>query len=284
MHAPLPIELDERCIEPHHPDDAECTEVVPASGRLITVLGAKGGCGVTTLGVNLAGELARDQPTCLVDLDMCKGDVAGYLDLPAQRSVQTLLRSIDVLDADLIRGAVIPHNSGFDVLAQPYDLRELRMASADEIRRLLAALRQRYEVTVVDAGAHVDVTSLSAALAADELLLVVTPTVSALRDARRMIALLTQLGIPRDVLRLVANKVERGSPVPAHYIEDQLGLPLAATIARDDHACGRAETRGRLLRRTSPRARVTRDIAALWAGLHPAPVPVPTSRWPWSGR
>src|ERR1019366_8046881 len=58
-------------------------------GRIVTVFAAKGGCGKTTLSVNLGVALARGtgQRVCIVDLDLAFGDVAVSVQLDPARTV-----------------------------------------------------------------------------------------------------------------------------------------------------------------------------------------------------
>uniref|UniRef100_UPI0035257DE6 P-loop NTPase n=1 Tax=Salmonella enterica TaxID=28901 RepID=UPI0035257DE6 len=69
---------------------------------VVVLLSAKGGAGGTLVAAHLAASLAADKRVCLVDLDLCKGDVAGALDLHTDRSINLLLDRMDSLDANLL--------------------------------------------------------------------------------------------------------------------------------------------------------------------------------------
>ena len=101
-----------------------------AQGTIITVFGAKGGIGKTTIASNLAVALAEEahQTVALVDMDTRFGDVAITMDIPVERSIADLARNLDNVDRNvpsrLPRRARVrrPHPPGADSaerLAQP---------------------------------------------------------------------------------------------------------------------------------------------------------------------
>src|SRR3972149_3048819 len=63
-----------------------------ACGTVLTVFGAKGGIGKTTISTNLATAIVQKtgQSVALVDLDTRFGDVAILMDIPVERSIADL--------------------------------------------------------------------------------------------------------------------------------------------------------------------------------------------------
>lgn len=267
------------------PADTDATELpedaIDRVGVLVVVMGAKGGCGTTLVAANLAADLASERKTCLLDLDLCKGDVAGVLDLSTDRSLAPVLEHLRDVDAALLAGATQVHSSGLAVLSQPHDLTELRHVEVEEVVNLLDHVRDVYDIVVVDVGSRVDVASLTAALQADELLLITTPDVPSLRDASRVLRLLHRLDRASERIHLVVNKREPGRGIPDQQIAVQLGRRVGATIRRSDAACERADEQGRLLADVAPRAEATADLHQLWGRLHGEPEPRATRRWAW---
>lgn len=235
---------------------------------LVAVLAAKGGCGATLLSVNLATSVDRTGDAVLVDLDFCKGDVAGFLDIWPEHSIKDALSDPSRLDAALLKGVAIHHaSSGVDVLAQPFDLSELVQPRAREVQSLLAAARAGWPRVIADCGARLDEATLTAAMRADHIMLVTTPSVPALRDARRVLKLLTRLGVHRERLHLVVNRWVPSSAFDLDEIEHQLEWPVTATVASDTDATGKADYSGRPLTEVAPRAAISRDVDQLWTLL-----------------
>ncbi len=268
----------------------EATEAPAQPGEdreLLAVLAAKGGCGATLLCVNLAAEMAAVRGSgevCVIDLDFSKGDVAGVLGLSPKHTVPHLTAQAHDLDSSMLRGAATLVRSGnFHILPQPSRLADMEMVTREEIAPLLRVARQTWSRVVVDCGARIDAATLTTVVEADAVCVVLTPDLPALRNAIRLIELLRKVGVPRDRIRPVLNKVSRRSRLPEEDIQDQLGLPVYATIHRDEAACSDADLEARLLRDVAPHSRTTRDIRKSWGAIDPAEEEPQPRRWrfPW---
>jgi pilus assembly protein CpaE len=89
-------------------------------GRLICVLGPKGGTGKTLTSTNLATALAlAGKKVLVIDLDLQFGDVALCLGLPPEKTMYDLAISGGSLDADKLADYVMTHDTGVDVLLAP---------------------------------------------------------------------------------------------------------------------------------------------------------------------
>ncbi len=113
-----------------------------ALGTIITVFGAKGGIGKTTIATNLAISLARwaGQSVVLVDLDTRFGDVAIALDLPVEHSMADLARNLDGIDRRTLGEHLTRHDSGIWVLPAPSRPREWRDLHPEDVRNVIDVL------------------------------------------------------------------------------------------------------------------------------------------------
>src|SRR5438105_8695625 len=124
----------------------------PTAGTVITVFGAKGGIGKSTVATNLAVSLASstDAAVCIVDLDNGFGDVCGMLDIKPEQTLVDLIRNIDKLDRDDLQRFAAKHElSGLNVFAAP-SLLEWRKVDANDVRRVLEVLATQYDKIVLD--------------------------------------------------------------------------------------------------------------------------------------
>lgn len=240
-------------------------EVATASdqGEVIAVIGAKGGCGSTFIAVNLAAELCPVHRVCVVDMDFSMGDVANALDLQPQSHMGDLIANINRLDERMIAGSVAVHPSGAHVIAQPMALSEADTVRGDEVLRVLSSAADAYQYLLVDCGGRLDAATRTVSLAADLLLLVCTPDVPSVRNAWRRLQMLERQGVDLHKVRLVINHWDGGRTLSQDEIRQNLGVPVAGTVAQDTKACLDSVNQQALLRDLHPRSATAGDISNL---------------------
>jgi pilus assembly protein CpaE len=127
------------------------------TGSLFVFLGAKGGCGVTTLASNFAVSLAQESgdKTLLIDLGLPLGDVAINLGIVAKFSTDNAFQDPSRLDTNFLSSLLTRHASGLFVLAAPGEFSQTEV-TVDAVDKLLAVARQSFDYVVVDAGSRLD--------------------------------------------------------------------------------------------------------------------------------
>jgi pilus assembly protein CpaE len=209
------------------------SKVQVQKGRVITLTGAKGGTGVTSLALHLALNLVRrHQRKCLlVDEHPALGDVSLCLGLGRnQYSFYELVHNTDRLDVDLLQGFLSQHSSGLDVLDSPEAIHAFPRASAEAIEHTLAFLSENYQFVIIDTPPGMSEDTCAAIRQSDRLAMVITPELPAIRNAVRSIEYLTGLHYPEDSIDVVLNRCSRKSTVTEQEIEAALHRQIAVRI------------------------------------------------------
>ena len=229
-------------------------EEQPSRGRVVAILGPRGGAGVTFVATNLAAACAdRGADTVLADLDPFYADVTAALGIADEGTptIAELAPVADELTGEHLDRILHRHPRGFRVLLAPH-----RPLDAGLEPRVVSgsvrALRARHDIALLHLPRGLDDGTRTALEEADAVLLVVTLDVLALRDARRALDVLGAMGI-EGRSRLVLNRVGRGEVVPEDA-ERVLGLHPAVLI-KEDRAVRRAQDRGEVVAgRSTPAA------------------------------
>ncbi|QYX77774.1 AAA family ATPase [Streptomyces akebiae] len=197
-------------------------------GTVVTVSGAKGGVGATVTAVQLAlAARASGRTVALLDLDLQSGDVASYLDVQFRRSVADLAAITD-LNPRVLQEAVYAHDTGISLLLAPAEGERGEEVTDRVARQVVATLRSRHDVVIVDCGSQMNAATAAAVEMADQALLLVTPDVVAVRAAKRMVRLWDRLQIRKAEETLtVVNRLSRATEIQPSLVEKVTGTKVA---------------------------------------------------------
>jgi pilus assembly protein CpaE len=191
-------------------DDAETAS--GSKGLVVGVIGSCGGVGATSLAVQTACALARrpDGPsTCLLDLDIQFGTAAMLIDVEPRGSVVDLIRQPERFDGAMLRGAMGRAVRGkFDLLAAPTSFQPLEDIEPERIAAVVEAASSEYELTLLDVPLMWSHWTHAALRGSNQILLVVQPTVPALRLGHRQLEMLRQEELDDIALTVVLNRAE----------------------------------------------------------------------------
>ncbi|MGE5554475.1 MAG: septum site-determining protein MinD [Betaproteobacteria bacterium] len=205
--------------------------------RVIVVTSGKGGVGKTTSTANIGAALALlghkvvvvDADTGLRNLDGVLGlekrivyDVVDYLVEKACKLRQVLIKAKGCENLYLLP------------TSQTHDKDAIR---PEQMEELCDELRQEFEYVLIDSPAGIEQGFKNAVAGADEAIIVTTPEVSAVRDADRIIGLLSgyELYEPKLVLnRIRPDMIRRGDMMDVNDVLDILGIPLLGLIPEDE--------------------------------------------------
>jgi pilus assembly protein CpaE len=199
---------------------------LPPRARVVGVLGAKGGTGTTVTALHLALELRRQtgQEVLLADLDVAGGTTGFLMKVDSPYTLQDASLNLHRLDAALLQALAWKHSSGLDVLQSPGSIRFGEQLPEERIRHLIRLVEAQYGFIVIDMGRLTEL-SMTLLPSVGELLLVSTPDVPALYEAKRIVQKVTELGFQSAHLHLILNRATRAD-VDVEDLSRTFGLPI----------------------------------------------------------
>jgi pilus assembly protein CpaE len=215
------------------------------TGQVIAVLGASGGCGTSTLSVNLAGVLAREVGRCaLIDLKPGVGDLAALLDVKPTHNLADLCLNAARMDRAMFESALVLHASGVHLLAPPQMYEDIRLVTAAGVNKTLTLARDGYRFTVVDLEDCYHEEQAAVLRQADFILLVLRLDFTSLRSAKRILEYLQQAGISGERVRLVINRFGQAKELPLSQAEEALDRKIAHIVPDDAKTINAANNAG----------------------------------------
>ncbi|HEX7759586.1 MAG TPA: hypothetical protein VF459_08800 [Caulobacteraceae bacterium] len=242
----------------------------PHHARCWAVMGSVGGCGATTITVEVATELARragrDRRVVLVDLNLCDGAASAYLGSTANMLLAEASSTPERIDAALLDAFSMRVGGGLDLLACPRDPKAFNKVSAMAVCRILEVACQVYDHVVVDIPRHHQAWTLDVLAGCDEILVVSELTVPALLAARSLAteieAELPDGAAPRIILNRLASRVFGPAPSLAEA-EKALQRRADGGVTSDWEAAAASANLGGAISQHRPRSKIVRDISVL---------------------
>jgi pilus assembly protein CpaE len=224
-------------------------------GRAIAVFSSKGGCGVSLIATNLA--MLQTTPTVLLDLNLQSGDLELMLGVRPKFSLaDTLLQSY-----------LTQHSKNVSLLAAPLKAESAEDIEPRHIYEVMELLRQRFDTLIIDTPHSFDAVTISALDHADQILMVLTLEIHAIRSTRRALEIFDRLGYPRKKIRLVVNRWSKNVELDQKQVEGFLGERVVGYLQSDYRAAVNSINLGQPLIESAPTSKVTADLRNISAKL-----------------
>ncbi len=226
-------------------DDGDPTQ----TGKVIGVLAAKGGLGVTTVALNLAVAMheASDADVVFAELRPGLGNASFLLGMENGQELGPLLEK----DAGLIRFRDIQkmmrtHPSGLRVLLSSFRPGESRFSgAADQMLAIVRELAREAEFVVVDLGVGLTPTAEKIAEISDKIFVIVEPMVNTLVQSQALLEELSMKVLGMGSLQVVqVNRTGNDMQLTLREIQDYLGHTVAAVVSAVPNLAHKAETSG----------------------------------------
>ena len=206
-----------------------------ACGTVLTVFGAKGGIGKTTISTNLATALLQktNQSVAIVDLDTRFGDVAILMDIPVERSIADLALPEEEINREMLQDCLYTHSAGVTILPAPVRPTDWRSVHAGHIERVVTLLAQSYDYVILDTpGTFNDIVARALEMAT-LVLLVATVDMASLKDTLLALDMLRSWNFPQDKIKLIINATNEASNVQPQEVKRMLGREVFWSIPYD---------------------------------------------------
>ena len=194
-------------------------------GRIIAVVGAKGGVGASTVAHNVAWAIAHDLAldSVVIDLDLAFGTAGLDYNRDPLQGIANAVFSTDRLDTALMDRLLSKRTDHLSLLAAPATLEQVYDFGANAFDSIFDTLRMTTSCIVLDVPHQWSGWTKRALVGADDILVVAEPDLANLRNTKNMLNML---------------KAARPNDRPPQYCLNQIGMPKRPEI----DARGFAET------------------------------------------
>ncbi len=240
------------------------------NGKTAVVFSTKGGVGKTFIAANLAVQLAlKKKKVLLLDFDLQSGqDLARSIGLKARRSIVDVCLDAEATeDLQVLERQMFKHSSGIDFLPCVSQIDETTKIDQDKIRHFIKNCAKIYEFIIIDGGKVFNETLITVFDQSNLILLVATPDVLAVYQARACLNVLTALHFPSQIVKLVLNRSQSRGGVAWQEVRAVLPCDIFAQIASDGKAVGLALNKGVPCVSESPESPIAEGFQQLTSNL-----------------
>jgi len=232
-----------------------------AVGRIIAIVGAKGGVGASTVAHNVAWAIARDLAldSVVIDLDLAFGTAGLDYNQDPTQGIANAVFSPDRLDTAYMDRLLSKCTEHLSLLAAPATLEQVYDFGANAFDSVFDTLRMTTPCIVLDIPHQWSGWTKRALVGADDILIVAEPDLANLRNTKNMLSLL-KAARPNDRAPLyclnqvgMPKRPEIGARGFAKTIESQ---PIAA-IRFDPRLFGTAANNGQMIADLAAKHRTT---------------------------
>lgn len=220
------------------------TEVIPeqprrrtrrpgrARAETVLVFSGKGGVGKSVLATNLAVALSkRGAAVAIVDLDLQYGDVGVLLHLEGHpTSVESLAQQGEQIEREFLDEVMATGPEDVRALLAPSSPEFADLVTAASLRAILRELGRGYDYIIIDSASHLEELVLEVMEVADQILVVTTFNITAVKDTKVTLKLLHSLGIERERIAVVLNQTRARISFPRSDIEKSLRFEMLAHL------------------------------------------------------
>jgi pilus assembly protein CpaE len=243
----------------------------PFAGRVISVIGARGGIGASTIAHNLAWSIAERQESSatLLDLDLSFGTAALDFNQDPPQSIADALMAPDRVDDVFLERVTTKQTQRLQMLTAPATLEREFELDPQAYEIVIERVRRTSPFVVLDLPHTWSSWIKHTLLAADDAIIVAGPDLASLRNTKNIIDLLKSMrpydSPPTVVLSMVG--VPKRPEIPFKDFAEALGAEPVASIPFDPQLFGMAANNGQMVGEVAPLSKTAIALDALAASL-----------------
>lgn len=201
--------------------------------RIIVVFSAKGGCGKTTVSINLATTLSMESKVCLIDLDLQFGDIAVSMQKDPEKTISSSIAMGTDIDKLGARSMLTNYNKNLDLLLAPNNPTDVEFINGSIIGAILESLKSDYDYIVIDTPPAFTDFVLKAMEMMDVCFLITTLDMPALKNMRVVIDTMKALKLDLSNLNVVINRSDSKTGISLREAEELIDRPISFKVPNE---------------------------------------------------
>jgi len=249
-----------------------------AEGKMVVLIGPKGGSGKTLTATNLSVALAdAGRSVVVVDLDLQFGDVGLALGLTPETTMYDLLTSGGSMDGEKLEAFLVRHSSGARALLAPRRPDQAGRISVEFLREVYGLLRAMHDVVIIDTPPAFTPEVIAAVDASSDVCMVAMLDALSLKNTRLGFETLERMGYAETDIRFLLNRADSQVGITLDDVQAIVGRSPDVLVP-SDRAITRSVNDGTPIALKSRGSEAGKAFHALAALYGPPPGRTPNKR------
>ncbi len=206
------------------------------NGKIITIYETREGLGQALVGINLAVSMATQlgKRVLTADFDFSgAGEISVLLNFKTAKHLDELLQLISHLDERILKGFIIKHHTGIDILPGISPEADRRQIDINALPTIVGLLRTLYPFAIISSESRINARTTALFDASDLILLIISPHLLSLNHAKHFLDKMKSLHYPIGMIKVIVNMADLKDGIPKKNIESYLGVEIFAEIPYD---------------------------------------------------
>jgi pilus assembly protein CpaE len=183
-----------------------------------------------------------------MDMNLVFGEIPIFLDIKSSFDWGEVVKNISRVDATLLKSMLFKHPSGISVLTSPAGLDGVNRATPEILQKLLEAMQETFDYTVIDAGQSIDDLSLKMLEMADQVLLMAELSLPCLTNLKKILWTFQKLGYTDNgKIKIIINRFHKNSLISLKEAEKSINHDIFWQIPNDFQSAIAAINQGKII-------------------------------------
>lgn len=262
---PLSIELVQRAIAVFREDPDQAQNANVRLGKLVSIIGMRGGVGSTLIATNLAYIFSQEKAkrVALVDWDFHFGNVAMMLDMKPSLGFKEALETPQRIDALFMDRILMKYSDRLSVLCGEEDLSNKTIINEESFNAMAPIMRNQFHYIIADIKRFINSFTIQFLQNSSLIVLICDLSLVSIREVNRFLTLLNNQASKKRIL-VVANRVgaHHAGEISPEEFEKAINRPINHLLMVEPQNVLNSINLGKLLAQTnSPLVAGLRRIA-----------------------
>ncbi len=240
-------------------------------GRNIAFVGARGGVGSSSLAHNVGWIIAErlKEGATIVDLDLPFGTTGLDFNQDPAQGIGDAIMSPERVDDVLLDRLLVKQTERLSLFTSPSTLDREFDLDPIAFESVLDIVRKSVPYVIIDMPHLWTAWSKSVLLTADDIVIVASPDLASLRNAKNYFEILKSARPNDNPARLVINQsgVPKRPEIPTKDFAEAIGVKATAVLQFDPHTFGVASNNGQMLAEVDEKSAVVAELEAFTSEL-----------------